>query len=810
MTTAAPSAPASRRLTRDDIVRAGQAGRPWEFVPLGLQAMRLAPGDAGLRVLLAANLARLGLGTLAREQIELLPPEVAADPAARGLAIAVAGLPDDRIDPGSLAALCSANLDALSARGQDLRGHLAGWAAAARGWEWFRAADGNIVRRRGEAWLGLGDQRSAAAAFVQQHLSGPRPSSLTVEGIDPPWLLLKIAEAAPREKEGFWPRLLVVQADPLEFLDGLAQADLRGVLGEARTAVFVGPGAAERLAADLAARMAGQISGAYIPQRSLRTRLSPAVPEIAGAAERAQVAEHQRLESRVAAAYRGRDDSWWKRRYAEAMAPGSGAPLRVLLPTCRYTTYVQHSARDLAAALCAAGYRAELLIEDDDSLRFSSVSYLRAIDRLEPDLVVMVNYTRRHIGGWFPPELPFVCWIQDAMPHQYDAAVGRAQTARDFLVGHVGEDLATKFAYPRERTLRMPVVASAVKFHPGPADPALLARHRCEIALVSHHSETPERMHERLIDEAGRGAPIQKALESLRPLVQELAGDPCRRVVHARLESASAEAVRRFLGREPDAATHTTVFRHYCLALADRVLRHQTLAWAAEMADRRGWRLHVYGRGWAAHPTLGRFARGELSHGEELRAAYQGAAVHLHASINTLAHQRVMECALSGGLPLCRLIYEALMPLRTRAHRLASLREAPPVCNPQNRWGGHFAIDHPEWARYTRIQQLLGLEHDPFCWIPEARRAAFLARAEAGEDPGADSAAEATQHLLGDIGETTFVSAEGLERLVERAVESPEWRRGWSELIARRVRERFTHSAMVPKVLELVRGSFEG
>src|SRR5688500_15425152 len=106
MTTVAASASASRRMSREDVVRLGQSGRPWEFVALGFQAVRAMPGDDGLRVLLAANLARLGLRTAAREELGKVGAAAAGDAAVVALTRAVEGLPEDRIDPESLAAQC--------------------------------------------------------------------------------------------------------------------------------------------------------------------------------------------------------------------------------------------------------------------------------------------------------------------------------------------------------------------------------------------------------------------------------------------------------------------------------------------------------------------------------------------------------------------------------------------------------------------------------------------------------------------------------------------------------------------------------
>lgn len=805
--TSAAVAPVPRRMSREDIVRLGQTGRPWDFVPVGLQGLKIAPSDAGLRILLAANLAKLGMRTLALEQLDTLEPAVASDASVQGLRRAVSVLPDDRLDPEVLQAVCRGNLDTLAGRGTDLRAHLPAWRKAARSCDWFRASDGNIVRRRGDAWLGLGDQRTGAAVFVAEHLppGGKRANHYTVEGADPPWLLLKLAEAATREKEGFWPRLVIIQSDPIEFLDGLAQADLRAVLREERTSVFVGEGAGPRLLADLRARMAGQIVGAYIPQRAVRSKISPGVSDILTQVEREQIQEHERLHAQVTAMYRGRDTAWWARRYAEAGRKGGGGPLRILVPSCRYTTYVQHACRDLVAAFRNAGCEAELHIEEHDSFRFSTVSYLRAIARLEPDLIVMVNYTRANIGDWIPPEIPFVCWIQDSMPHQFKAEIGAAQTERDFLVGHLHDELFTQFGFPRNRTLRIPVVASSAKFHSGPVAKDLAERFACDIAFLSHHSETPEAMHARLLSEAGPDPQTRAILEALRPEVLRIAADPASRYALTALREATAAIIQKSIGREPKASAVIAIYRQYTLPMADRALRHQTLTWAADIADRRGWRLQIYGRGWEAHPRFGRYAKGPVAHGEELRACYQAAGVHLHASISAMMHQRVLETALSGGLPIIRLLKDALAVDQWRLAQ--ALRQTLPRSAFQE-WDGYLGLsvaDHPAAMAHAALCQRLGLEAPEKIWIPVQDPAKapggpplFLETMTPEYDPA---------WLMGDLAQASFSDADRLETALTRAIENPAWRAAMSSLIASRARERLTHDTLARKALTMIKES---
>jgi hypothetical protein len=470
----------------------------------------------------------------------------------------------------------------------------------------------------------------------------------------------------------------------------------------------------------------------------------------------------------------------------------------VLVPTCRYSTYVQHASRDLVAALTRAGSRAELLIEPDDASHFSSLAYLRRFAAFEPDLVVLINYTRANLGSLCPPQVPWVCWVQDAMPHQFSPEVGRAHGPLDFVVGNLLGELFDRHGFPRDRSMAMPVVASAEKFHAGEVDPVMAREYACDVAMLTHHSETPEAMHARLCREAGKDAVIQRALALLYPRVIDAARRAGDASVQGALTAAALASMREACGADPSDAGVAHLVRQYATPLADRALRHETLAWAAEACERRGWRLHVYGRGWEPHPVFGKYAKGQVEHGEPLRAAYRGAGVHLHASVMTLCHQRVMECALSGGLPLCRLTADAMSVVKSCAQRAAASGGAPVREDSEKAW--YAAADNAELMAHTALLQRLGMDACAEFATGKRRVASLLSRRPLEPEQRPD-------WLLVDLAETAFRDAPGLERLIERALSSSAWRAGMSAAIARRVRERLTHDEFVRRVLGLVRGS---
>ena len=693
-------------LTRDDILRAGQEASPWQFIPLALQALQQAPQDILMELLLAAAFLRLGLRTVAAEHLENLQPKKEISEQVQNLKSAAATMPDDRITEEELEQTLNINLEELAQRGIDISADIPRWRTEIQEREYFRTNDGNItVRSKGSrAWISFRPDRQQAEAADLPHFKSDDHARkpYILEGIDPPWLLVRIYETTPLP-DGFSPRITVVQKDAAELMRGLCLADLRHIISDPRTRWIIGSDAAERLRETLTNETGLVVQSYSLHMANVNDPIAPDINSIVLDITRLQADEHRRLEKDLRDRYENRDINYWLMRYR------SEEPLRILIPVSRFSTFVRYSAEDMRDTFRRLGHDCRIITEPDDYSRLTTPSYFREILRFDPDMVMCINYTRYHMGESIPQNIPFVTWIQDRMAHLFDREAGRYMGQLDWVIGHPYRELHEIYDYPVKRMTAKPVVVNADKFSPDPLPDSVIEPYRCEVAYVSHRSEPPQKMHERLREIAAGNINIQNALDSLYPQLQDL----CRQVGSINLD---AEPYRLLIDElsmkgvsNPPRDLTASIRTFYLDPLTEQMVRHETLQWAAEICKERGWRFHIYGKGWDQHPDLAEFAQPVPKHGRELRAAYQGAKIHLHASARTNLHQRVLEGFSSGTMMLCRLIYAEAVRNFNEQRREMMQKVNPAYGHPVTRTLIWKAESYPPAAEAQNIIARLGI-----------------------------------------------------------------------------------------------------
>lgn len=780
--------------TRSDLLALGSGHRPWAFLALAIPTLRQHPDDHDLRVLIAANACAVGLPTLARDLLRDLPQSLQTDPNVGQLVMMIESLPHDRLDTELLSTRVSQIADSMRARGVCVPdGVLETTLRGLRRTTVLRASDGNIVRRdAGDGhWTGLGDHRATIRNAALPHLrpdASPDPArmprGIVLDGADPAWLLERLASTLPVQPDGFQTPIIVVHPETPTLLLALALLDDGTILAaDPRIAFITGPDCIERFRTFLSTRI-----DYALPDTMLRSgQPTPGIEQALHDAQQMQQREHQRLAAATDEAYRTLDRAHWAARFTAART--GQTTLRIVLPVSRYSTFVHHAAEDLRDALQALGHEIRILDEPDHYTRLASPAYLRLFAEWRPDLVISINHPRRQFGQVCPANLPVLTWVQDQMQHLYDRELGKSQGPLDFLAGVVNPALFSDFGFPRQQAMPIPVVASSRKFHDGPIRPADRDRFACDIAYVSHNSQPPAAMHDALLRSLPPDSPLHASMRDLPERITDLISAGLHTNLSNELTLLAGDVFAR-ASVTPDPRAVSTMLHQWILPLAERTLRHETLEWAAALCTQRGWSLRIYGSGWESHPTLSNYAGGRIDHGEALRACYQSARIHLHASPVATVHQRIIECALSGGFPACRITGSDISILDTLAS--ARLAQTPPeACYPPTRQEVAFTSNHAHLCMLTAQRQRLGLPAWQWhCLMPEFRDP---------DRPYFISEEFSPAWLLGDLSEMTCWDRPSFERLIDRTMTDDHFRASTTAHIRARIHERLTHDALAQR-----------
>jgi len=528
---------------------------------------------------------------------------------------------------------------------------------------------------------------------------------------------------------------------------------------------------------------------------------------VASAVKTKRDRQRQELEAR----YQGHDRSWWARRFTEAGR--SQPPLRVVGLTTRYSTVMQHALRDIAAAFRRSGCEFELVMQPNHHAVAVDVQQ-PLLDR-QADLIFVINHLRHELADVLPANIPYVCWIQDHMDQLCDAKMGRSVTEFDLVVSPSPLVLRSLYEYPADRMLFSSNLTDCMTYSDDPLDDAELEPYRCDVSYVGHGAGTPESLIEEIASRMG--ASLGKYLHRFHALAAIelnqrgwlIGTDIVRLMLQAERESghpALTPQVRR-----------SHIFPQL-QRIYDRMLRHQTLAWAANWAQSRKRRFSIYGQGWEQHPPLRAFARGEVVSGRPLRALYQASSVALQVNGYGSLHQRLLDGLASGACMICR-----YNPLDFVRQPFVTLREA--IHAKQLTSLDHLlrcAIsDHGLKNAINEAEHIGGTCIEP---ITSPRRQAHIAMLEAGNpiidlytDEGvfdglADGrfVGESAACDLPGFDQACFKSEAEMHSLLDALVDDREKRRSISHPMKNAVVRQYTFDGLVQRVLGVFSGATKG
>lgn len=329
---------------------------------------------------------------------------------------------------------------------------------------------------------------------------------------------------------------------------------------------------------------------------------------------------------------------------ADVLAGRAGRKPRVMLLTTRFSTVLQYSTRDTARGFEEAGWDAHVVIEPSPSHRLYQPALRRAMHEFRPDLVFQIDHLRHEHGALFPPGLPFVCWIQDHLPHLKTAEAGRKVGPLDFVLTDAPSTYVRTYGYPRRQCLPLPKLTSIQ-----PETPAAVDEWENDIAFVSNASATPDTLFaaaEQEFRETPAAVPILR--EVGRQILEIYAAGGCVQTYNdvLKLVHDSSPAV--------DGETLLQVARWLTHPFNDSLYRQQALSWVAAAARGAGWRLAIYGNGWERNKDFAAYARGPIAYGSPLEALTRRTKVNLQVVPYPCLHQRLLDGLAAGGFFLAR------------------------------------------------------------------------------------------------------------------------------------------------------------
>lgn len=786
-------------LSLDQVVALGHSADPIAFIGVAQSAFAQGADRDDLRLVLIQRLVEQGLLRRAQHCAEGLSDEIRSHPEFDEMRAKLSARRNNGLIPtDSLEPTFQANLLALSRRYDWVDAVAAAWAAERDHIEFHITAKG--LRQVFSTRAGpLGGWRPAFG----DHRPSPPVNEMKAQfqgKILPPIIILGVGLGAPlpwmheaSARTFLDASALIYQIEPsyLALAAALHLCDWREPIGDERVRLCCGPDAFDQLER--------QVRGdAWNLPPGITVRTSPWDAEALRAGQprlatlQADVESAWRtLREEVGAPYRGRDSAWWHRRYAEALREG-GPPLRVLGITSRFTTVLQYSVRDAMAAFEQLGCQTRTLIEPDVASILTPGCKLAMIRDFQPDLIFLIDHIRQGQAIGLIDGVPVVTWIQDRLEWLFCKETGEGIGPLDFCLGFNRQELIEQYGYPAERFLACEMASNrdALTAEPDPGDlpdnPGEIdERFRCDLAFASNLSNRAGEYRERCARDDPTLLPLLDAMQDALAAMADRGGLNGALEVHA-FVSRMQEAV----GIELPDALRAAVLREFVRPAVDRLIRLQTLDWAADWAEATGRRLHLYGNGWDAHPKFARYGRGYLEHGPELGRAFRAAKINLHAGVNHAFHQRVLDGLAAGGFFLIRRhagdVWHRFHQTLREIIEARGLREGATI----------HCDDLPPRLRaaWSEDRQLRGLPVDE----PYGVGAAGL---YSGDDPASLGADHSPMAIWPDFWDVTFDSSEEMAERLEWFLQREDERHDLAMAMREQSRRHFSYKSLMSRLL---------
>ncbi len=464
----------------------------------------------------------------------------------------------------------------------------------------------------------------------------------------------------------------------------------------------------------------------------------------------------------------------------ELFGPNPPRPPRVLVSTCRFTTVLQYSSRDVEAAFKKLGWETQTLIEPSPYHRITHLGMRKVLRDFKPDLVFTIDHLRAEAEDVYPKNLPYVCWIQDNMPHLTTPQAGRSVTARDYVLGPNRPVYSANYDYPQRQWIDMGKLSKPLPL------PKQWDCDGDDLVYVSNASAHGETLANRLVDNTNGDDPKRFVRRCCDLILQRYNAGGCFEMHHQILELV--QGVEQELQMAfPDNRSREALVMRLVHPLNDALYRQQGLAWASSVAERLGLKLAVYGNGWSENEQFAPHARGYAAYGQNLESITRKTKINLRLEpYASLAHQRMIDGLIAGGFFLHRhneqeAIFQGFADfLHDHAvNNAQTVQEARDAIAPE------LAQELENWInRCTRTQAV------DFDMVQGTRVA---------QNIGALARSGPSLPLLDDI---TFTDEATFQKRVEQFLADPDLRRRTADTQRKYVEDRMTYVAGMKRMIQ--------
>jgi len=568
----------------------------------------------------------------------------------------------------------AANFKALEARTPAGAAKVSAAAVHLPDYELHQSADGNyhVLQLAGTlpvfaAWLGgsgeLADHKGLTRHwnFDRNRIQTPRP--VTFDGLGMGWLPIHVAQTTRRTFLNYSCALYVIEPDPEALAILLHVQDMQEFIADPRVQWFIADSAEEAITDfrrgfddhPLWGVPGGIIRCALRSRPGLNFDLTVKNLQESRDMKRANDVELARRH------YAEMTPAAWRKRFEDAMSGDPAVePLRVLGITSRLTTVLQHSMAELKTAIEGAGMpRAEVRIAIEPDDHTLEIPFVEMILEYKPDLILQMS-RMRYENPHLPQNVPFLSWDQDNLPCMRTGAATASVSDPEnpaagltFVAGHGALQGYTHLNWPKRSVIFCHLAAATHRYTPRELSAEETSRYACDLSYISNASASPESLRDQHLRRLG--PPEASLLEMLGDQILATGASDAPGLQlwnETALRTAAVGIVNdRRLVVSPAGMEEAVLVS---VLIADRMFRHQTLAWVADFAESSGRSFKLYGAGWEHHPILSRFAAGGAAPGDEIQAITLASRINLQIIGTGVLHARLLDGLAGGGFFMFR------------------------------------------------------------------------------------------------------------------------------------------------------------